>query len=137
MRLADTPEGALALILLLDQMPRNIHRGTKLAFASDGQALALARRLVARGFDQTLPAVMRLFVYLPFTHAEELGAQDECVKLVESLPEAPWRANALKSAIAHRDVIVRFGRFAHRNAILGRVSTPEEQTYLAEPGAGF
>lgn len=136
-RLADTPEGALALILLLDQMPRNIHRGMPLAFASDVQALSLARRIVARGFDQTLPPVMRLFVYLPFTHAEDLGAQDDCVRLVESLPETPWRANALKSAIAHRDVIARFGRFAHRNAVLGRVSTPAEKAYLAEPGAGF
>lgn len=137
MRLADTPEGALALILLLDQMPRNIHRGTPLAFASDAAALSLARRIVARGFDQTLPPVMRLFVYLPFTHAEELGAQDDCVRLVESLPETPWRKRALDSATAHRDVIMRFGRFAHRNAILGRTSTPEEQTYLAAPGAGF
>ncbi|MCZ8309293.1 MAG: DUF924 domain-containing protein [Magnetospirillum sp.] len=136
-RLGDTPEGALALILLLDQMPRNIHRGTPLAFASDEAALSLARRIVARGFDQTLPPVMRLFVYLPFTHAEDLGAQNECVRLVESLPEAPWRARALKSAIAHRDVIVRFGRFAHRNAFLGRTSTADEQAYLAEPGAGF
>ena len=136
-RLADTPEGALALILLLDQMPRNIHRGTPLAFACDGQALSLARRIVARGFDQTLPAIMRLFVYLPFTHAEDLGAQDECVRHVESLPEAPWRARAIASAMAHRAVILRFGRFAHRNSILGRASTPEEQAYLAEPGAGF
>jgi uncharacterized protein (DUF924 family) len=136
-RLGDSPDGALALILLLDQMPRNIHRGTPLAFASDEQALSLARRIVARGFDQTLPPVMRLFVYLPYTHAEDLGAQDECVRLVESLPDAPWRANSLESAIAHRDVIARFGRFAHRNAILGRTSTPEEQAYLAEPGAGF
>jgi uncharacterized protein (DUF924 family) len=136
-RLGDTPEGALALILLLDQMPRNIHRGTPLAFASDDAALSLARRIVARGFDQTLPPVMRLFVYLPFTHAEAIGAQDECVRLVESLPDVPWRKRALDSAIAHRDVIVRFGRFAHRNAILGRVSTPEEKTYLAAPGAGF
>ncbi len=136
-RLGDTPEGALALILLLDQMPRNIHRGTPLAFASDGQALALARRIVARGFDQTLPPVMRLFVYLPFTHAEDPGAQDECVRLVESLPEAPWRKRALESAHAHREVILRFGRFAHRNAILGRASTPDEQDYLAKPGAGF
>jgi len=136
-RLGDTPEGALALILLLDQMPRNIHRGTPLAFASDDAALSLARRIVARGFDRTLPPVMRLFVYLPFTHAEDLGAQDECVRLVESLPEAPWRANALGSARAHRDVVVRFGRFAHRNAILGRTSTADEQAYLAEPGAGF
>lgn len=136
-RLGDTPEGALALILLLDQMPRNIHRGKPLAFAGDAQALSLARRIVARGFDQTLPPVMRLFVYLPFTHAEDPGAQDECVRLVESLPAAPWRARAVASAHAHRDVIVRFGRFAHRNAVLGRASTVAEQAYLAAPGAGF
>ena len=136
-RFGDTPEGALALILLLDQMPRNIHRGTELAFATDGDALAMARRIVARGFDQTLPPVMRLFVYLPFTHAEDIAAQDDCVRLVESLPEAPWRARAVASAHAHRDVVVRFGRFAHRNAVLGRANTQAEDAYLAAPGAGF
>ena len=136
-RWADTPEGGLALVLLLDQMPRNIHRGTERAFATDNAALALAKSMVARGFDRTLAPVMRLFVYLPFTHAEDLAAQDMCVKLVDSLPETPWRVRALDSAKAHRDAIVRFGRFAHRNAALGRASTQDELVYLADPNAGF
>lgn len=136
-RWADTPEGGLASILLLDQMPRNIHRGTAQAFATDGAALKLAQSMVARGFDRTLVPVMRLFVYLPFTHAEDMAAQNMCVKLVEALPETPWRARAFESALAHRDVIGRFGRFAHRNAALGRTSTPDERAYLADPKAGF
>jgi uncharacterized protein (DUF924 family) len=132
-----TPEGALALVLLLDQFPRNIHRGTPSAFATDAKALDLARRMVARGFDRALEPVARFFVYLPFEHAEDLGAQDEAVRLVEGLPDAPWRDNVLKYARAHRDVIARFGRFPHRNAVLGRRSTEAEAAYLAEPGAGF
>ncbi len=136
-RWAETPEGALALVVLLDQLSRNIHRGTPGAFATDPKALDLARRMVARGFDRTLPPEMRLFVYLPFEHAEDLAVQDESVRLMESLPETPWRARAVKAAHDHRDVIRRFGRYPHRNAILGRGNTAAEAAYLAEPGAGF
>ena len=136
-RWGTTPEGALALVLMFDQLPRNIHRGTPSAFATDARALDLARRMVARGFDRALDPVARFFVYLPFEHAEDLGAQDEAVRLIESLPEAPWRDNVVKYARAHRDVIARFGRFPHRNAVLGRRSTEAEAAYLAEPGAGF
>ncbi|MBI1243738.1 MAG: DUF924 family protein [Alphaproteobacteria bacterium] len=136
-RWGQTAEGGLALLVLLDQIPRNIHRGTPQAFASDPTALSLARRMVARGFDRELPMPHRLFAYLPFTHAEDIAAQDECVRLVSSLPETAWRAQAVKSAVAHRDVIAKFGRFPHRNAALGRDSTQAEREYLAQPGAGF
>ena len=136
-RWSDTAEGALALLVLLDQLPRNIHRGTPGAFATDGQALSLARRMVARGFDLSLDPVMRLFVYLPFEHAEDLAVQDEAVRLTESLPATPWRNRTVRAVHAHRDVIAAFGRFPHRNAILGRASTPAELEYLARPGAGF
>lgn len=136
-RWAGTAEGALALVVLLDQLSRNIHRGTPDAFAADPQALAIARRMVARGFDRVLDPVMRVFVYLPFEHAEDPALQDEAVRLMESLPEAPWRSEVVRFAHAHRDVIARYGRFPHRNAVLGRPSTPAEIEYLAQPGAGF
>lgn len=136
-RWAETPDGALALVVLLDQLSRNIHRGTPDAFAADPQALTLARRMVARGFDKVVAPVMRIFVYLPFEHSEDLAAQDEAVRLMESLPEAPWRSEVVRYAHAHRDVIARYGRFPHRNMILGRVNTPAEAEYLSMPGAGF
>ncbi len=136
-RWMETGEGALALVVLLDQLSRNIHRGTPDAFAADPQALAVARRMVARGFDRVLEPVTRVFVYLPFEHAEDPALQDEAVRLMESLPEAPWRDEVVRFAHAHRDVIARFGRFPHRNAILGRADTPQEAEYLAQPGAGF
>ncbi len=136
-RWAETAEGALALVVLLDQLSRNIHRGTPEAFAADAQALAVARRMVARGFDRVLAPVMRIFVYLPFEHAEDPALQDEAVRLMETLPDAPWRSEVVRFAHAHRDVIALYGRFPHRNAILGRTSTPAETEYLAQPGAGF
>lgn len=136
-RWGDTAEGALALIVLLDQISRNIHRGTPAAFAADPQALALAKRMVARGFDKVLDPVMRIFVYLPFEHSEDPAMQDEAVRLMESLPDAPWREEVVRYAHAHRDVIARYGRFPHRNAILGRTCTPAEAEYLSTPGAGF
>ncbi len=133
----DTEEGSLALILLLDQAPRNLHRGTAQAFASDAMALAAARATVAKGFDRALDPVARMFVYLPYEHAEDRAAQDEACALMEALPETPWRANVVEYAHKHRDVIAEFGRFPHRNAILGRASTEAEKAYLAKPGAGF
>lgn len=133
----DTEEGSLALILLLDQAPRNLHRGTPPAFACDAAALKAARATVAKGFDRALEGVERLFVYLPFEHAEDLAAQDEACALMRALPEAPWKALIVDYADKHRDVIARFGRFPHRNAILGRDSTEAEKTYLSQPGAGF
>lgn len=133
-----TPEGALARIVVLDQFTRNVFRNTPRAFAGDAQALELARRLVRHAFDQRLPLVQRWFVYMPFEHAEDMAAQDESVQLFDALARAgSGFESALDYAHRHRDVIARFGRFPHRNAILERKSTPAEQEYLSQPGAGF
>jgi uncharacterized protein (DUF924 family) len=131
---AATAEGGLALCILLDQVPRNIFRGTPRAFASDGKALALARDLVARGLDLALPDDDRTFIYLPFEHAESLDDQRQSVRLFASRTLNP---TFLDYACKHLVVIAEFGRFPHRNAILGRASTPAELDYLARPGAGF
>jgi uncharacterized protein (DUF924 family) len=127
---ADT---ALAAVLVLDQFPRNIFRGTPGAFATDASARAVAEAAIGAGFDSALPLDRRLFLYLPFEHSEDVADQERAVKLISSLGDAEYTAYAE----AHANVIRRFGRFPHRNAILGRLSTPEELTYLAEPGSGF
>ncbi|MBS7792801.1 DUF924 domain-containing protein [Roseococcus sp. SDR] len=138
---ADTPEGALALFILLDQFPRNLFRGSPEAFASDAHALTLARRVVVeRRLDLALTPTQRVFLYLPFEHAESLEAQNLSVALFEGLRDSPAHAapgGTIAYAWAHRAVIARFGRFPHRNAVLGRESTPAELAYLAQPGAGF
>ncbi len=134
---AETPSGALALIILLDQVARNIHRGNPESFAGDAQALKLARRLAEAGDDRRLTPTQRIFAYLPFEHSEALADQDRSVALFESMRDAPEMQSVIDFAHRHRAVISRFGRFPHRNAILGRVSTPEEVAYLAQPGAGF
>ncbi len=133
---AATPRGMLALIVLLDQFSRNLHRGSPDSFAADAQARALARDAVARGFDRVLHPVERSFVYLPFEHSEDLADQHESVRLFEALRLA-LGDSTVEYAYRHRDLIRRFGRFPHRNAALGRESTAEEVRYLAEPGAGF
>ena len=124
-------EGALALLLLLDQIPRNIFRGSGHAFASDGLALQHATQAVAAGQDVQVDADLRVFVYLPFEHCEDMAMQDRSVELIATLSE-----DLLGYAHAHRNVITRFGRFPHRNAALGRTSTPEEQAWL-DAGGGF
>ncbi len=130
----DTPPGCVALCLLLDQVPRNLFRGQSQAFATDAAARAVARHAVDRGFDRGLPQVQRLFLYLPFEHSESLADQDVSVRLIGQLTDNPeW----LDYAIRHRDVILRFGRFPHRNAALGRASTAEETAFLATPGSSF
>ncbi|MCX7891436.1 MAG: DUF924 domain-containing protein [Burkholderiales bacterium] len=134
---AETPLAALALLVVLDQFPRNLYRGTPRAFASDARALAVARKAVWRGFDRVLAPVARWFVYLPFEHAEDLTAQRESLRLFARLAGDPASATAIDYARRHYDVIARFGRFPHRNAILGRPSTPEEAEYLRQPGSGF
>jgi uncharacterized protein (DUF924 family) len=132
------PDTALALILLLDQFTRNIFRGSPRAFAGDPLALATARALVAEGGDRRLPPLQRAFVYLPFEHAEDLAAQDESVRLFTPLAAlSPFLAGMLDYAQRHREVIARFGRFPHRNAVLGRPSTPEETEFLQQPGSSF
>ena len=127
------PQGALARLLLLDQFTRNIFRGTPRAFAGDAQALAAARAMVARGFDARLPPVRRAFVYLPFEHSEELEAQRESLRLYRALGLGDHEEWARRHAV----IVERFGRFPHRNAILGRLSTPEEVEFLKQPGSGF
>lgn len=138
---AATPEGALALLILLDQFPRNLFRGSAEAFASDAHALSLAREVVLRRrLDLALTPTQRAFLYLPFEHAEDMAAQDLSVALFEGLRDNPVAAapgGAIDYAWRHRAVIARYGRFPHRNAVLGRESTPAELIYLAQPGAGF
>lgn len=135
---ADSPQGLLALLILLDQFPRNLFRGTARMFDGDAQARSLAERALAQGWDKNLSSVERLFVYLPFEHSEALADQERSVALFAALAaEAPGNDGFLDYAWRHHDVIARFGRFPHRNAALGRPSTPEETTYLAQPGSGF
>ncbi len=135
---ADTPPTALAQILLLDQFTRNAFRGSARAFAGDARALAAASRMVGRRDDEALPPFMRGFVYLPFEHAEGIAMQDDAVRLFGRLvAEAPDQSSLLDFAHRHRAVIERFGRFPHRNAILGRQSTAEEMDFLKQPRSGF
>jgi uncharacterized protein (DUF924 family) len=132
------PEGAVAQILVLDQFTRNVFRGRAQAFAGDARALAAAREMVNAGTDRSLPGVQRQFVYLPFEHAEDLAAQDEGLRLFTELErDAPIVGEVSLWARRHRDIIVRFGRFPHRNAALGRTSTPEEIEFLKQPGSSF
>ncbi len=128
----DAAESALALVMLLDQVPRNIFRSTPRAFASDAQALALANRALDRGFDRIVPAAWRLFFYLPFEHSEVLANQQRGIALLEALPPVEGRPGDGKMSRAHLEIIERFGRFPHRNPILGRASTPQELAFLEE-----
>jgi uncharacterized protein (DUF924 family) len=132
----ESPEGTLALLLLLDQFSRNIHRGSYLAFAGDAHARRIARAAIAEGIEAALNPVQRVFLYLPFEHSEDIADQDEAVHLFESLPTAEWRDSVVEYAHKHRDVIREFARFPHRNAALGRDSTPAELAWLAA-GGGF
>jgi uncharacterized protein (DUF924 family) len=127
----DSAEGALALILLFDQFSRNMFRGTARAFAADPLARAVAERAIARGFDQATEADLRQFFYLPFMHSERLADQDRCVELYAALGDP----NQSKYATVHRDIIVKFGRFPHRNRVLSRDTTQAEQDFLN--GGGF
>ena len=129
---AATAEGALALLLLLDQIPRNIFRGSGHAFATDGLARRFARLALEAGHDAAFEPALRAFFYLPFEHSETLADQDRSVALFAALGDANYDGYAT----AHRDVIVRFGRFPHRNAALGREPTPDEQAWL-DAGGGW
>jgi uncharacterized protein (DUF924 family) len=129
----ETTKGCLALILLLDQFPRNMFRGEVQSFATDRQALAVAQHAIAQGFDQELLPIQRMFIYLPFEHSERLEHQHQAVQGMRSLQIEDVTDYALK----HRAVIERFGRFPHRNKILGRSNTPEEEEFLKQPGSSF
>ncbi len=128
---AASGEGALALILVLDQFSRNIYRGSPLAFATDEKALQIARLAIGRGDDQTLPKDLQVFFYMPFEHCECLAEQRMAIRLAH----AAQNANYLKYAHIHHNVIRRFGRFPHRNAVLGRHTTAAERAFLE--GGGF
>jgi len=123
---AETPLGALALVILLDQLSRNLFRGSPDAYAADTKAQSIARVAIARGFDQQVGNIERIFFYLPLEHSEDMADQAESVRLFTSLGD-----DAAKWARHHHDIVLRFGRFPHRNAILARASTPEEERYLA------
>ena len=132
------PLSALALVVVLDQFTRNTRRGTAGMFAGDARALAAARTLVASGADRTLPGVMRQFIYLPFEHSEDLADQRESMRLFSQLgQDEPALAGLVEWARKHEVIVERFGRFPHRNAALGRTSTPEETEFLKQPGSGF
>ena len=139
----DTPTGALALVIVLDQFSRNLHRGSPLAFANDPAARDVAKDVRARHFDRALAPVERSFLYLPYEHAEDRALQEESVALftelaAEAPPEvAEYLRETLDYARRHRDVIARFGRFPHRNGALGRASTAAEIEFLKEPGSSF
>jgi len=134
---AATPYGSLALVIVLDQFPRNLFRDGARAFASDARALAVARSLLERHFDQVLRPLERVFAYLPFEHCEDLAVQRRSLALFESLRPYADCASAIDYAKRHYAVVARFGRFPHRNAALGRVSTAEESEFLRRPGSGF
>lgn len=129
----NSPEARLAEIIILDQFSRNIYRDTPDSFACDELALALAKEAVANGDDMKLPEVKRTFIYMPYMHSENLVDHNEAVKLFESLGSEEH----LKFEHAHRDIIVRFGRYPHRNKVLGRESTQEELDFLTQPGSSF
>lgn len=128
-----TPEARLAAIIVLDQFPRNMYRASPMAFSTDWLALREARLALEAGADKLVDYGRRQFFYMPFEHSEVLADQDHSVRLFEAHGDEMY----LGYAIRHRDVIADYGRFPHRNGYLGRTSTPQEEAYLATPGAGF
>ena len=127
-----SPEGALALVIVLDQFPRNMFRGSARSYAADPLARAVADRAIARGFDRQVTMPGRAFFYLPFEHSEDLADQERSVALMRETGDA----DQVEWALLHADIIRRFGRFPHRNAVLGRATTPEEQAFLDAGGFG-
>lgn len=132
-----SPHGALAHVILLDQFTRNIYRDTPQAFAGDSLALDTAQSAIGQGFDRQLDAYERWFLYLPFEHAEDWAMQQRSLALFEQLAADTGDRAPLQWAEKHAEVIRRFGRYPHRNAILGRPSSPEEIIFLAQPGSAF
>jgi uncharacterized protein (DUF924 family) len=138
-----SPRGRLACIVVLDQFSRNMFRGTARMFAADGAALAAAQGGIELGMDRGLAHDERSFFYMPFMHCEELAVQERCVELFAAWQaeldgdERDHVARMMPFAVQHRDIVERFGRFPHRNALLGRPSTPEELAFLTQPGSSF
>lgn len=138
-----TPNGALALILLLDQFTRNIHRGTPDAYLGDAAAFEIVNEAIDRNLDRNLHPVARIWLYHPFHHAEQIDAQDRGLALLNTVlrsapdPWHPYIQRSIKGWTRHRDIVARFGRFPHRNRVLGRQSTDEEHAFLAADGESF
>lgn len=132
-----TPLGCLALIILLDQLPRNMFRGQPKSFATDFLALAYAQHAVTQCLDQQLPPLQRWFIYMPFEHSENIEDQQQSVDLFQKLSDQANLSEPLDYANRHFKVIESFGRFPHRNQILGRETTPEEAEFLTQPGSSF
>jgi uncharacterized protein (DUF924 family) len=130
----DEPEGALALLLLFDQFPRNLYRGSAHAFATDPLARSIAAPSIARDFHRRFEAALRPFFFLPFMHSEALADQDRSVALYEAHDAETGDLDSLKYAVMHREIILRFGRFPHRNAAFGRETTVEELSFLEHGG---
>ena len=133
----DTPRACLAPVLLLDQLPRNLFRNSPRAYATDAAALGIASGAVARGYDRAVATLQRCFFYLPFQHSESLADQETGMRLYAALPEHPDKGVFAEAARRHHEIIARFGRFPHRNGILDRSSTPEEQDFLRQPDSTF
>jgi uncharacterized protein (DUF924 family) len=131
------PRACLARIVVLDQFSRQIHRGSARAFATDPLGLEAARHAIGQHYDAAMLPVERLFTYLPFEHSESLADQERACRLLQPLAQFPETDDAPRYAIAHRDIVARFGRFPHRNAVLGRASTPEELEFLKQAGSAF
>jgi len=130
-------EEMLAQTVVLDQFPRNIHRGSPHTYAGDPHALPLARRSAAEGIGEGWPLERRLFLWMPLMHSEELADQERCVALLAPLAGSEMGQRAHESALRHCEIVARFGRFPHRNAILGRTATPQEVAFLTEPNSSF
>ncbi len=128
-----TPEGRLAEVLVLDQFSRNVYRDTARAFAQDALALALSQELVASGQDRSLPLAQRSFAYMPYMHSESVLVHAQAALLFAQ----PGLEDTLRFELRHKEIIDRFGRYPHRNALMGRSSTPEELVFLSEPGSSF
>jgi uncharacterized protein (DUF924 family) len=135
----ETPRGCLALIVLIDQFSRNIHRNSPLAWSADSHALALTKLAIDKGYDRTLGLNERKFVYMPLMHSEVLADQDTSMEVFGGLADEGMENSerTMSSAARHREIIKRFGRFPHRNEVLGRESTPEETEFLKEPNSSF
>ncbi len=128
---------SLALVITLDQFPRNLFRDDARAFATDEKALAVAQSAITQGFDTVAPPHHRIFYYMPFEHSEDIIMQKRCLDLIKTMPEFEMKDGYYVYAVQHHKIIQRFGRFPHRNKILGRESTPEEIEFLTQPGSGF
>ena len=136
-RWREAAQSCLALVIALDQFPRNMFRGDARTHATDKKALETAKYAIERALDRELPAFQRMFLYMPFMHAEGVEDQRRSVELFEGLAAEPGGPDVVEYAVGHREIVERFGRFPHRNAILGRETTPEEAEFLTQPGSSF